>query len=556
MSALHWFVTEIDPKNAGYRVRTMPIVAELRAQGLEVELHTTAEMPSLVKTLAANAAAVVVSKPADSLTFLCLGHLRANGVPVVIDLFDNYFSWSPALFRRQLHWQWMCALQTASLVISSSEFLRRVVTSLTDTPVVQIGDLVLPPVAGRLDAATLAAKWEAPPRIELLWFGIAGNPYYFAGLEDLVRWTDVIHDLVRRTAGRLTMRLTICTNRVPAVDAVLHTLRSSEIEARYVEWSETVCDSLLASSHVVLLPTSLSGFSLSKTHNRCTDALASGCLVLASPHGPYMGLGGAVFDDAEVLAAAMGRITPQGVRVAIDESYRELHRRHDLREDVSRLRGALSRLREQRGRADERSPRVLIASRIKADVPKLSRTLGFLVAGFVDGPLALNYDFRLEELARFEGRAVLTLSERARQILDTTLLHSVDADVDDCGDHLECRIGDWRFRLYRGPHRIVVMQGLPAELLRTLAQTQSHERRNSAVDQASWFDSHVDALTRILLRLGLNRMSLATEDEGGWQPFARNADPELAAIAARLQEHWQRYAGREIAWGRPTEKAA
>lgn len=557
MPELHWFVTEIDPKNAGYRVRTMPIVAELKAQGISVELHATGELASEVKSLAGTAAVVVVSKPADSLTFLCLSHLRASGVPVVIDLFDNYFSWSPALHRRQLHWQWLSALQAASLVVVSSDFLGHVVRSLTAKPVVEIADLVLPPLAGRLDAPALAAKWREPERIELLWFGIAGNPYYPAGLEDLARWTRTIRRLILDTADRATMRLTVCTNNVPGVEAALQAMRASQIEARYVEWSESTNDALLAGSHVVLLPTNLSGFSLSKTHNRCGDALASGCLVLASPQGPYRGIGGAVFDDPEALAAAIGRITPEGVRQAIDESYRTLHARHSLRSDVARLRTTLANLRGAAGPTGHgRVPTVLIASRIKAEVPKLARTLGHLIGGFANGPLALNYDFRLEDLESFEGPVTVTLSERARQVLDTLLLQDVDVDLDDYGSYTECRIREWKFRLYRGPHRVVVREGLPAGSLAALARVQALPRRPGSSGLSAWFDAHVDVLTRILHRLGFGRIHLAAEDEGGWQAFADNADPELAAMSARLAERWRRFQGRELSWGRPAEAAA
>ncbi len=551
MPPLHWFVAELDPKNAGYRVRTMPIVAELRAQGAAVELHAIADLPATLDELIASRSTVIVSKPADSMTLLCMAHLRAKGLAVVADLFDNYFSWSPAVFRRQLHWQWMDALQTASMVIVSTPFLGNVVRTLTDKPVVEVGDLVPEPERGVLDPSTLARKWVAGPVVDLLWFGIGGNPYYVSGLEDLVRLAPTLRRMAITTADRLSLRLTVCTNKVPSMDVAMQSLRQAGIDARYVEWSESACDQLLGNSHVVLLPTNLSGFSLSKTHNRCSDALSSGCLVLASPNGPYRGVGGAVFDDPDALAAALGRISPEAVSVAIRESYAALRLRNDLGADVRRLSQSLAFGSGAPARNARSVQPVLIASRTRAEIPKFSRKLAYLVAGLADGPLALNFDFRLEATAGRDEGVCVTLSERARTVLDAMLLKDIDADVQDYDGKSDVTLRGWRFTLQRGPHRLVVHAGLPQDSVKALIRAQSLPWRGNAALTSSWFDAHVDVLTRVLHGIGFDALRLAADEDGGWQSFAEAGHPDLAGIAVRLTSAWNRFRGREQLWGRP-----
>jgi hypothetical protein len=549
---IFWFVAEVNPRNAGYRVRTLPIVTEMQRQGLVVQVHPISALPGLAKTLPDEAQAVFISKPGDTTSHLCLTYLRSRGVAVVVDLFDNYFSWSRALVKRQLHWQWMRSLQVASLLVSSSSFLAAIIGSLSDTEVVQVGDQVPAPLPSIDGTWRFTRKWQSTGPVEVLWFGISGNPYYHAGLDDLVRFATTVRRLAAGCAPR-PVNITVCTNRAPALEAVLATLRTHELDVRYVEWTEEVCDQLLDASHVVLLPTNGSGFSLSKTHNRCSDALLRGCLILCSPHGPYHEVGNAVMCDPDEMALAIAHLAPSGAQQMVEASLQTLRDRHQIGGDVGRLLTALARVRAADARRAPQPllPPVLITARVKADVVKFSRLLGYLTAGFAGHSLQLNYDFRLELLNLDQDRLTLTLSDRARQVLEAELSGNVDADLTESNSSIDCRVAHWHLRLDKTTKQLTVLAGVDADLVEQLALAQRDGRGTTSAQLAAWHVPHVDAITRILSVLGFKRQDMASEDEGGWEAFARNTDGQLAAIEARLQSKWIEFQGNEQAWGRP-----
>ena len=119
--------------------------------------------------------------------------------------------------------------------------------------------------------------------------------------DDLLGWKEVLTFLKYKVCPRKRIRLTVCSNYSPAAEVILARFRDVGIEVIFKEWSEQSANALLDSAHLVLLPTNLSGFSLSKTHNRCSDALARNCLVLCSPRGPYKDIPGAVFSEIDPL---------------------------------------------------------------------------------------------------------------------------------------------------------------------------------------------------------------------------------------------------------------
>jgi hypothetical protein len=552
MSAIHWFVSEVDPKNAGYRVRILPLIAELRTQGETIEVHPMAELGQVAREVGAQARAVVLAKPADSLAAMGMAQFNALGVPVIVDLFDNYFSWSAAALQRQISWQWLRTLNSASLLIASSDYLRHVIASLTDKPVLQVSDQVPVPARDRLAPAWLGLKWDQPARIELLWYGIAGNPYYTAGLEDLLRWAGVVRELVGQLAPPDGVRLTICTNRVAAVENALHTMRSNQVDTRYVEWSQAACDDLLDQSHVVLLPTNISGFSLSKTHNRCSDALAHGCLVLGSPQGPYQGLGGAVFDSPQALLQGLHEANAHTVRQRVLQSFEALRARHDAGNEVTRLRQAIDTLISSPRRRIEAATRgVVVATLISPPLLAHAREMGYLMVACMDNPKPEHFDIRFMPMPAVGWSLALKVSELAMAAIEAQLARNVDSDVDIDGGVAEYRIDKWRLQLDRTLMQVAVLQGLPEDLLRQLQVADQLES-----DRGRACEARVDAMCRLLQRMGFTQLHFAGDETAGWQSYAEQADPALLAKAARLRELWVLFEGREAAWGRPTETAA
>ena len=558
MQLIYWFVAEVSALNAGYRVRTLPIVNALRSRGLAIEVLPIVEMPLQLAELSKSAHAVMISKPSDTVTYLCMKHLRQAKVPVFIDLFDNYFSWSPALAKRQLHWQWLRTLSCASTIVTSGDYFRRVIETLSTCPVLVVSDSV--PLATPASRASSARKWASTQQIELLWFGISANPYFRAGLDDLSSWGETILRLACKLAPDRSVRLTICTNRVPAVDIVLAEFRSREIDARFVDWSEEASEALLRKSHVVLLPTNLSGFSLSKTHNRCSDALARQCLVLSSPNGPYSDIPGAVFRDLDELASALGEVDADAVAALVDNSFEHLRQRHDLASDSRGLFNALVNARAQTPRAPAPTatgplPKALIAGQTSAQAVKFARTLGYLVCGFANSGMDLNYDVRLELMADSGGRVSVLLSPLACEVVLRQLSMQRDLDIEDFDDGVECRGAGWRMRLDPASRRLVFYEGLDPSLEQELLAVQTMSRRAPSAT-ALWYVKHTEVLTIVVQRLGIADIDLSVDDEGGWQEFVDVAMPDLASLGKRLEQSWVEFEGNELRWGTPLGRAA
>jgi hypothetical protein len=348
----------------------------------------------------------------------------------------------------------------------------------------------------------------------------------------------------------------VCTNRVAAVDTALAALRAQHIDVRFEEWTEEGCDRLIDLAHVVLLPTNLTGFSLSKTHNRCSEALARGCLVLGSPQGPYRAVGGAVFDDPEALADRLRRPLVHELGALLADSYRRLQDSVDTAADVTRLRQALAPLASARKRrTSPPAPRVLLMGRVKSDVPKAGRSLGYLIAGYADFGPQLEYDFRLESIHPEHEVLAVQLSAGAQGLTERTLADDPAMDVDDHGDHADYRSAGWHFRIERDSRRLTVLKGLGISDIQALASIQAAARTSESEQLAQVIESLVDVFARVLWQLGFRDIAFAAESEGGWQAFASRADPGLLALSESLKAHWVRHEGREFCWGRPVEEA-
>jgi hypothetical protein len=552
--SLLWVVADTLSTNAGFRIRAVPLMNALRQRGLSVQAMTYAELQTQLLELMPKVSAVVLSKPNDSTSYLCMRAFLDQGVPVAVDVFDNYLSWSPALAHRQLHWQWLRTLASASLVLTSTAYLQQVIATLHRGPLLRVPDPLPRIAASSPEAALAAAKWATPPQpLELLWFGIANNGLYSVGLEDLIDWRSTFVALRRAFAHRGGVRLTLCTNRVALLDATLVMLRSEGVTTRFVEWSEQACSELVAQAHVVLLPTNLSGFSLSKTHNRCSDALARRCLVLASPHGPYSTLGGAAFLRAAELVAFVerARSAPHIVDEAIAASLDCLSQDCQLQDNAARLHAALSAAEPAPARPH--TPRVLIVARARLETVKLSRRLGYLTAGFADSVIQANLDFTLHVAATEPALAKIQMSEKGWASLKASVFRRVQMDLAESATHLVCRSGGWHVVIDKAGLCCRVIQLPDAGLAAALRVAKSLSTQSvHQVDR--WYESAVELLVRLLTEFGLPGQEFASEEGGGWRAFARFADPGLETSAQQLQAFWQAHADCELAWGAPTSE--
>jgi hypothetical protein len=549
---LLWVVADMSPANAGFRIRTEPIVNALRARGQAVETVTYQDLLARMPAEASRVSAVVLSKPNDSTAMLAMRAFQERGIPVAVDVFDNYLSHSPGVVHRELHWQWVRMLEAADLVLTSTPFLEQVVGTVRKGPILRMAD-PLPQLAPDTEESRLAKqKWPRSGRLKLIWFGMPSNGVYPVGLDDLVAWRQTLDALRTRFARLGGIELTLCTSRGAALDATVMSFRREGIPTRFVEWTEATCSRLVADSHVVLLPTNLSGFSLSKTHNRCSDALIRGGLVLASPDGPYRTLGGAVCTSVEALLAQLVQADrdPTWIESATASSLARLQDECDLARNAARLHKALDLNREIS--PPNETPRVLLVARARIESVKLSRRLGYLTAGFTDGLVKATLDMSLQSGPAPGVWARVQLSANGWQMLQRAVTQNPDLDVASNDTHLDCRFRGWHLLFNKAAVQLDVLQIPDPALTADLAVL--HLLSVNAPQQVSrWYDIQVDLLTRLLRILGLDRVDFATEEGGGWRAFARHADPMLEQSMNQLERMWDRHGHCERDWGQTLE---
>lgn len=209
--------------------------------------------------------------------------LAARGKRVALDVFDDYFSGlSPggaghgdvrlASYRR-----WFRDMTRAvhRVTVSTPALFARLAPHLAYPPAL-IADPAPPLDAARL-AATLAARQTAmdPHALHFVFFGIASNPLFAAGLADLAAHAPRLHVPGSRH------RLTVLTNLAGAREDALAALAKAPLPVALQEWSPSAEAALLATADVAVLPVGCGPFSTAKSPNRAMTALAAGAQVLS-----------------------------------------------------------------------------------------------------------------------------------------------------------------------------------------------------------------------------------------------------------------------------------
>ena len=221
--------------------------------------------------------------------------------------------------------------------------------------------------------------------------------------------------------------------------------------------------------------------------------------------------------------------------------------------NAARLHEALTGLEPAAPRPD--TPRVLIVARARLETVKLSRRLGYLTAGFADSVIKANLDFTLQLAAAGPALATVQMSEKAWALLKANLGRAVQMDLAESTTHMVCRSGGWHVVIDKAALRCDVL-GLPDAELAAALHTTASLSVQSAHQVGRWYEAMVELLVRLLMELGLDDHEFASEEGGGWQAYARFADPELAACAERLDACWQAHADCELAWGAPAPEVA
>jgi hypothetical protein len=547
-SNVFWVVPSTNADSAGFRVRTAPIAKTLEELGHTVTIITLPDFPSKLPEIIQKVGKVIIAKPSDASTYLCIRHLREHGIHVIADLFDNYLSWSPALYKKKLHWQWLRIISSVSGVIVSTDYLHDVVASIFEVPISLVHDPINSALAG--DWQRYEKKWTDSSTLECLWFGIHGNPYFLAGLDDVLSWIKVL-SRIQESMPERRVSITLCTNRVSEVEPTLALLRANAINARFIQWSEEVCTQLMRSSHVVVIPTNLSGFSMSKTHNRCSDALSAGCLVMTNPHSPYRDIPGGVHSSTDNLIHTI-RGGAASVKDEIGKSIDYLQQHYSLAASAQAMHKSLTGLTIQPAKPSSGS-KVLIVASTNISTVKNSRILGYISASFKDNGAQINFDLLYDGYSTEEQSLALVFTAAGLKATLQALRQDPDADWSESGNILTCKLGTMtaRFDLEKLTCHInepeLEKAALAIEAIRQLSKTNTSLKEN-------WIDINIALVFEITKHFCLTNTELASDEPGGWKAYVAAAARPLQTLEDRLQQQCIEYHGSELRIA--SEKAA
>lgn len=533
---IYWIVADVDVRNAGYRIRTLPIAHALVVQGCRIEILSIKDFYENILKIAVDAAVVIVAKPGDSDSYLCMKYLKTKGVPVIVDLFDNYFSWSSALVKRGTPWHWIRTLELSSGICASTPIIDATLRSLGFENIQNVSDAAPDNYRSVVPAVNVHAKWDAPKVLELLWFGISENPYFNAGIEDLISWIQVVCGLRTMLQRRYIIRLTLCTNRVSAVqDAVIYYTREG-FDVRTEEWTEEGCEKLLSESHVVLIPTNLSAFSKSKTHNRCSDAIWRQCLVLASANGPYKDIPGAVHTSLDTLTHTLLEMDHETIAIRLNDSatfisthYQVTDQAHSLAQLIQKTRKAL-----QHRSATAALPSVLLAGEaMSISTLKLSRKLNYLSAGIAGSAVNGNFDFLLSEADADNNTLTFKISGKVTALFITG--SNVFA-LDDLGGHA------WTVRQEGDVNYLTISMPENHELIQRYLHLSAIRHAHGELGK-QWFELAVELGICALHRMGFSAIEFGAADGGGWESWLTLCGQHLEKYTSQLRLQWAPSAG-------------
>jgi hypothetical protein len=319
---VRWWPFDVNPRIASTRIRCMPVMAALRAHGIDAAFYREDEAPPDV---------LVLAKRYDAQTMAVAQELRARGTRVLLDLCDNHFYAehdSPAARQRR---DALCsAVRRVDAVIASTPTLaEQVREAVPEAPAISvIGDAFeAPREAGLLERlreprAELrlwrlkhALTRQDRGALRLLWFGQHGSQHASGGMLDLQR----VMPLLRRIAAQAPLSLTVISNNAQKFAEIQ---QSAGFAMHYLPWHLQTFSRATRLHEVALIPIGLNPFTVCKTNNRLATALLHGLDVIADPIPAYEEFGGVVFlgDWEAALQRVLQDRTGRAARVATGQA--------------------------------------------------------------------------------------------------------------------------------------------------------------------------------------------------------------------------------------------
>lgn len=280
--------------SAGARIRYGRIADSLAGRGIALTLVRIADFDPA--SVACDVA--LFSKCHDARALVCAHVLAQRGVPVGIDLFDDYFSQRGDSRLNRFRFWLRQMLGLCSFALVSTPAIRDVVRGYAPHLPLHILNDPAPPfdepaLAERLTRKRAEALGRG--RLHVAWFGMGDNPHFAVGLRDLSAFAAHLSQL---SSGSLAVDLSVLTNRRALDAAGLERIASLPVKTEVALWSEEREAALLDEALVAFLPVNANRFSRAKSLNRAVTALASGCQVLSPGFPLYAPLAPFIYDEA------------------------------------------------------------------------------------------------------------------------------------------------------------------------------------------------------------------------------------------------------------------
>lgn len=289
-------------KTAGARIRYGRLIAPLAERGIQLELRSI----DRIDLDQVDPDFLLICKCHDARAQLIAAWAQGRGVPVGVDLFDDYFSQQhDARLVRFRHWLEQLSPRL-SFILTSTSAMSAVAEKLApEIPVQLLNDAAAGAGQGALmvDAHHIEAKLRETldeQRIRVTWFGIGDNPYFPVGLSDLAAYAGELVALGR--LANMAVELTVLTNARSLAADGLSQLSTLPISCTAREWSESAEAELLQCSFLCFLPVNAQPFSIAKSLNRAITALSHGAQILSPGYPLYEQLAPFVYRHAKTLA--------------------------------------------------------------------------------------------------------------------------------------------------------------------------------------------------------------------------------------------------------------
>lgn len=282
------FITNKKDKNtASFRLRCSRVVEGLKSNGINVKIYSGSERPKKV----------IFSKFYDSKALNYAQYFKNQyGSKLYLDICDNHFYTHKmdGLCKRRIQ-NLLRMIETVDVLIVSSKYLKKVVLDKTASkkPIYVIEDLVefkspgLPFHTKKiiqyvfyLAYAFFLSLHFNRDRLKIVWFGNHGSKYAEGGMNDIKSLKSNLESL----NDNKKILLTIISNSYLQYKSVLKEIK---VPSYYLPYDYEYISFALSRNNVCIIPIVKNEFTLSKTANRLTTALAHSLQVYADSIPSY-----------------------------------------------------------------------------------------------------------------------------------------------------------------------------------------------------------------------------------------------------------------------------